>query len=112
MAGNLGDLLRADYIAQYGLTIPQEMFIIGVSPGTPLAAALVLLWAAVNWSLSSFDQISAAYFNRSAPYNARPNSVTSEIAASHGGSDTLHLIVASRDTAGTATRLLVSSWVN
>jgi len=71
MAGNLGDLLRADYIAQYGLTIPQEMFIIGVSPGTPLAAALVLLWAAVNWSLSSFDQISAAYFNRSAPYNVK-----------------------------------------
>ena len=27
MAGNLGDLLRVDYIAQYGLTIPQEMFI-------------------------------------------------------------------------------------
>ena len=93
MAGNLGDLLRADYIAQYGLTIPQEMFIIGVSPGTPLAAALVSLWADVNWSLFCFDQIAAPYFDRSAPYNARPTLVTLWIAASHGGSDTSHVIL-------------------
>jgi len=32
IAGNLGDLLRVDYIAQYGLTIPQEMIITGISP--------------------------------------------------------------------------------
>ena len=71
MAGNLGDLLRVDYIAQYGLTIPQEMFITGVAPGTPLAAALVSLWADVNWSQSCFDRIAAAYFDRSAPNNTR-----------------------------------------
>jgi len=77
MAGNLGDLLRVDYIAQYGLTTPQAMFITGVSPGTPIAAALVSLWADVDRSLSCFDQIAAAYFDWSAPYNACPNSVTS-----------------------------------
>ena len=36
MAGNLGDLLCVDYLPQYGMLIPQEMFITGV--------ALVLLW--------------------------------------------------------------------
>ena len=71
MAGNLCNLLRVDYIAQYGLTIPQDMFITGVSPGTPLAAALVSLWADVNWSQSCFDRIAAAYFDRSAPNNTR-----------------------------------------
>ena len=62
--------------------IPQKMFITGVSPGTPLAAALVSLWADVNWSPSCFDQIAAAYFDRIAPHNIRANLVTSEIAAS------------------------------
>ena len=107
MAGNLGDLLCVDYLPQYGMLIPQEMFITGVAPGTPLAASLVSLWADVNWSQSCFDQIAAAYFDRSAPYNLRPNMVTPEIAASHGGADTLHLIVASRDNAGTASRFFV-----
>jgi len=50
MAGNLGDLLRVNYFTQYGLTIPQEMLFTGVSLGTPLAPALVSLWADVNWS--------------------------------------------------------------
>ena len=67
----------------------------------------MLLWADVNWSPSCFDQIAAAYFDRIAPHNIRANLVTSEIAASHRGSDTLHLIAASRDTARTATRFFV-----
>jgi len=68
----------------------------------------VSLWADVNWSPSCFDQIAAAYFDRIAPHNIRANLVTSEIAASHRGSETLrHIIVASRDTAETAPRFLV-----
>jgi len=50
MAGNnIGDLPRADYLAQFGTVIPQEMFITGVSPGAPLSVALVSLWADVNY---------------------------------------------------------------
>ena len=44
MAGNLGDLLCVDYLPQYGMLIPQEMFITGVAPGTPLAASLCRSW--------------------------------------------------------------------
>ena len=76
MAGNLGDLLRVEYIPQYGTLIPQEMFITGVHSGTPLASALVSLWADVNWSPSCFDKINAAYFDRSAPYIAHSNLVS------------------------------------
>ena len=73
MAGNIGDLLRADYLAQFGTVIPQEMFITGVSPGTPLPAALVSLWADVNWSSNCFDHIDVAYFNRPASVQRTPN---------------------------------------
>ena len=107
MAGNIGDLLRADYLAQFGTVIPQEMTITGVSPGTPLPAALVSLWADVNWSPSCFDHIDAAYFDRSAPYSAHPTLVTPETLLSHGVSDTLHLIVASRAVASSASRFFV-----
>jgi len=107
MAGNLGDLLRVEYIPQYGTLIPQEMFITGVHSGTPLASALVSLWADVNWSPSCFDKIDAAYFDRSAPYIAHPNLVSPDTLLTHGVSDTLHLIVASRETASSATRFFV-----
>ena len=107
MAGNIGDLLRADYLAQFGTVIPQEMFITGVSPGTPLSAALVSLWADVNWSPTCVDHIEAAYFDRSAPYSAHPTLVTPETLLSHGVSDTLHLIVASRAVASSASRFFV-----
>jgi len=99
MADNIGDLLRADYLAQ--------LFITGVSPGTPLPAALASLWADVNWSPTCVDHIEAAYFDRSAPYSAHPTLVTPQTLLSHGASDTLHWIVVSRAVASSASRCFV-----
>ena len=59
MAGNLGDLLKLEYLRQLPEAVPNVMTITGLAPGTQLPEALVALWADTNWSPVRFDHICA-----------------------------------------------------
>jgi len=48
MAGNLGDLLKPEYLHQLPEAALKEMTITGLAPGTQLPQVLVALWAETN----------------------------------------------------------------
>ena len=104
MAGNLGDLLKPEYLRQLPEAVPKEMTITGLAPGTQLPEDLVAQWADTNWSPVCFDHVGAARIDRSAPYSTTPASYTKAILVTHGQYHTLHFIVSSRSAEHEATR--------
>jgi len=103
MAENLGDLLKSKHLRQLPEAVPKEMTITGLFPGTQLSEILVALWTDTNWCHTFFDNIGAAYIDRSAPYSTTPISFNKAILATHGQYDTLHLILPSRGDKDEAT---------
>jgi len=101
MAGNLGDLLKSEYLRQLPEAVPNEMTITGLAPGTQLPEALVALWADTNWSPVRFDQICAASIVHPALYSTTLASFTEQ--SSSPTEDSTHL--SSRGAEHEATRL-------
>ena len=104
MGTTRAEVLNPLHLTQLPTAPPLVMSITGLERGLSLCDLLTAAWEDSNYSPQFFEHLAAAFVQRSAIYFAKPSFSVEGALRSHGGADSLHLILDSPTSGPTAIR--------
>ena len=104
MGTTRAEVLNPLHLTQLPTAPPLVMSITGLERGLSLCDLLTAAWEDSNYSPQFFEHLAAAFVQRSAIYSAKPSFFVEGALRSHGGADSLHLILDSPTSGPTAIR--------
>ena len=104
MGTTRAEVLNPLHLTQLPPAPPLVMSITGLERGLSLCDILTAAWEDSNYFPQFFEHLAAAFVQRSAIYSAKPSFFVEGALRSHGGADSLHLILDSPTSGPTAIR--------